>query len=115
MATLEKTSSIVQSSSRNCRLDSVLDESTIRVGGRLHKSAHWWNHMLSELRRKYWIVKGNSVARKVLSRCVVCRCVKGKTSEQKMEDLPQKRILQDLSPFSMAYFSPIEVSEEEVP
>lgn len=133
----------VPSSSRLCRLDPVLDEGLLRVGGRLHKSAmpeetkhpcilptdspisvlllrhihersghSGRNHMPSELRKKYWIVKGNSVARKVLSKCVVCRHVKGKVGQQKMADLPQERILPDLPPFTnvgVDYFGPIEV------
>jgi hypothetical protein len=68
--------------------------------------------MLSELRKKYWISKANSVARKVLSRCVVCRRARGKVGEQKMADLPAERILPDLPPFTnvgLDYFGPIEV------
>lgn len=68
--------------------------------------------MLSELRKRYWIVKGNSVAIKVLSRCVRCRCVRGKAGEQKMADLPMERILPDLPRFTnvgLDYFGPFEV------
>ncbi|KAL2089185.1 hypothetical protein ACEWY4_016084 [Coilia grayii] len=133
----------VHKSSKLCRLDPVLDEGTLRVGGRLHKSAmpeetkhpcilpkeshvsalllrhihersghSGRNHMLSELRKKYWIVKGNSVARKVLSKCVMCRRARGKAGEQKMANLPLERILPDLPPFTnvgLDYFGPIEV------
>ena len=131
IATLEMTPPRVHKGSKICRLDPVLDEGILRVGGRLHKSAmpeetkhpcilpkdshvsilllrhihercghNGRNHMLSELRKKYWIVKGNSVARKVLSRCVVCRRARGKAGEQKMADLPLERILPDLPPFT---------------
>ena len=70
------------------------------------------NYMLSELRKKFWVVKGNSAARKVISRCVVCLRMRGKTGEQKMADLPLERILPDLPPFTnvgLDYFGPIEV------
>lgn len=70
------------------------------------------NHMLSELRKRYWVVKGNSVARKVLSRFVGCRRARGKASEQKMADLPRERILPDLPPFTnvrLDYLGPIGV------
>ncbi|XP_031440139.1 uncharacterized protein LOC116224450 [Clupea harengus] len=133
----------VHKGSKICRLDPVLDEGILRVGGRLHKSAmpeetkhpcilpkdshisilllrhihercghNGRNHMLSELRKKYWILKGNSVARKVLSKCVMCRRSRGKASEQKMADLPLERILPDLPPFTnvgLDYFGPFEV------
>ncbi|KAK0132209.1 hypothetical protein N1851_032999 [Merluccius polli] len=72
------------------------------------------NHMLSELRKIYWIIKANSVARKVLSRCVMCRRVRGKAGEQKMADLPMERSLPDLPPFTnvgLVYFGPIEVKQ----
>ncbi|KAF7650068.1 hypothetical protein LDENG_00131850 [Lucifuga dentata] len=143
MVTLEKTPNRVLKNSKICRLDPVLYEAVIRVGGWLHRSAmpeetkhpcilpkdahisvlilrhihersghSGTNHMLSELRKKYWVVKGNSVARKVISKCVVCRHVRGKTGEQKMAYLPQERILPDLPPFTnvgLDYFGLIEV------
>ncbi|XDV29292.1 hypothetical protein PO909_032429 [Leuciscus waleckii] len=143
ITTLQMTPPKVKRSSRICRLDPVLDEGILRVGGRMHKSAmpdetkhpcilpkdshisilllrhihercghSGRNHMLSELRKKYWIIKANSLARKVLSRCVMCRRVKGKEGEQKMTDLPLERILPDLPPFTnvgLDYFGPIEV------
>ncbi|KAG5264251.1 hypothetical protein AALO_G00251640 [Alosa alosa] len=61
------------------------------------------NHMLAELRRRYWVVKSNTGARKVLSKCVKCRRARGKAGEQKMICLP---------PFTnvgLDYFGPIEV------
>ncbi|XP_061882235.1 uncharacterized protein LOC133633659 [Entelurus aequoreus] len=143
MATLKTASSSVRKSSNISRLDPMLDEGMLRVGGRLHRSAmpeeakhpcilpkdahistlilrhihehtghSGRNHMLSELRKKYWVVKGNSAARKVISKCVVCRRVRGKTGEQKMASLPQERILPDLPPFTnvgLDYFGPITV------
>ncbi|KAK0131909.1 hypothetical protein N1851_033296 [Merluccius polli] len=143
ITTLEMTPPRVHKSSRICKLDPVLDEGILRVGGRLHKSAmpeetkhpcilpkdshmsillsrhihercghSGRNHMLSELWKRYWIEKGNSVARKVLSRCVVCRRMRGKAGEQKMADLLLERIQADLPPFTnvgLDYFGPIEV------
>lgn len=142
-STLQMTPPRVSNSSKLCRLDPVLDDGLLRVGGRLHRSAmpddakhpcilptdshisvlllrhihersghNGRNHMLSELHKKYWIKKGNTVARKVLSKCVTCRRVRGKVGQQKMADLPLERILPDLPPFTnvgMDYFGPIEV------
>lgn len=70
--------------------------------------------MLSELRKQYRVVKGNSIARKLISKCVVCRRVRGKTGEKEMADLPRERILPDLPPFTNAvldYFGPTEVRQ----
>lgn len=70
------------------------------------------NHMLSKLRQSYWIINANAAARKVISKCIVCRRYKGKMGEQKMSDLPLERITPDLPPFTntgVDYFGPIEV------
>lgn len=116
ITTLQMTPPKVKRSSRICRLDPVLDEGILRVGGRMHKSAmpdetkhpcilpkdshisilllrhihercghSGRNHMLSELRKKYWISKANSLARKVLSRCVLCRHVEAKQVNRKWQ------------------------------
>ena len=48
--------------------------------------------MQSELRSQYWILNANSVVRHFISKCVVCRRLRGTTGEQKMADLPKERI-----------------------
>lgn len=70
------------------------------------------NHVLSRLRRKYWITSANAATRKILSDCVFCRRHRGKLGEQKMSDLPLERIVPDLLPFTnvgVDYFGPIEI------
>jgi hypothetical protein len=48
---------------------------------------------LNEVRtRGYWIIRGNSVVRSVIYKCVKCRALRGKVGEQKMADLPQDRV-----------------------
>ena len=131
---------------RSCRiykLDPVLQDGTLRVGGRLSKLAmpetmkhpailpndHHFsrllmnhihvlvghcgrNQMLSKLRTKYWIIKANSMARKITRDCVLCRRWHGTAVQQKMADLPLNRITPDLPPFThtgLDYFGPIEV------
>lgn len=57
-----------------CILPKDLRVSVLLLRHILERCGHSeWNHMLSELRKKYWIVRGNSVAIKVLSSCVVCQ------------------------------------------
>lgn len=133
----------VKKSSRIYRLDPVMVNGVLRVGGRLSRSAmpeevkhpailpkgshvsklilthihelvgHGGrNHMLSRLRRHYWILQANSAARTIIKGCHVCRRQRGKVGEQKMSDLPTDRITPDLPPFTlvgMDYFGPIEV------
>ncbi len=143
MTTLKTKSSSVLKKSSLYRLDPMLNDGILRVGGRLHKlampeetkhqvilpkDAHistlllrhaheqsgysGRNYILSHLRKKYWIVKGNSAARRIIAKCVICRHIKGRTVEQKMADLPLERILPDLPPFTnvgLDHFGPIEV------
>lgn len=125
------------------KLDPMLHDGVLLVGGRLGKSAmpserkhpillsknqhvshlilsdihkqlgHGGrNQMLSKLRCKYWITNANSVSRKIISKCVICRRFKGKLGEQRMADLPVERITPDLPPFTnvgVDFFGPIEV------
>ena len=134
----------VPKSSRIYRLDPMLKDGLIRIGGRLSRAAlsddmkypiilprqshissllirhiherygHWGrNYVLSQLRKKYWITSGNSAARSVISKCMICRCLKNRPGEQKMANLPHERTLPDLPPFSnvgMDYFGPIETT-----
>ena len=69
-------------------------------------------HMLSKLHQRYWLSGANSLARKVIKNCVICRRQQAKAGEQKMSDLPLDRITPDLPPFThvgIDYFGPIEV------
>lgn len=72
------------------------------------------NHILSTLRRKYWITGANSAVRKIMSDCCLCRRQNGRMMLQKMADLPMERILPDKPPFTntgVDYFGPIEVKK----
>ncbi len=140
---LEKGASSVQTNSDIYRLDPVLQDGLLRVGGRLRKASmpesmkhpivlskdqpicklilqhihkqvgHTGrNHMISALRKTYWITNANSACRKIVADCVICRRLQGRVGEQKMSDLPVERILPDLPPFTNAgvdYFGPIEI------
>lgn len=68
--------------------------------------------MQSRLRKKYWIIKANSAARRIITDCVVCKRQRGRVGEQKMADLPLERILPDKPAFTnvgVDYFGPIEI------
>ena len=40
----------------------------------------------------YWVIKVNTMVRNLIYRCVLCKYLRGKTSDQKMADLPLDRI-----------------------
>lgn len=68
-------------------------------------------HVIAALREKYWIIKVNAAVRRVLSKCVFCRCNHGKPNEQKMADLPRDRI-SPAPPFTYTgidYFGPFAI------
>ena len=125
------------------RLDPVLIDDLLRVGGRrslaskpfdyqhqiiLPKNDHVSNllvehyhqmsghsgieYVLSLLRERFWVVKGSSAVRKVLSRCTRCRRHQGPLCEQKMAELPVNRLTADQPPFTSVgvdYFGPLQV------
>lgn len=133
----------VKRSSHLYKLNPILQDGLLRVGGRLSRAAmpenskqpvilsrdfhitnlilqqihedtgHGGrNHMLSELRQKFWIPSANTAIRKVLGKCVTCRRLHGKAGKQLMADLPQERVLPDDPPFTRVgvdYFGPLEV------
>ncbi|XP_043214441.1 uncharacterized protein LOC122377914 [Amphibalanus amphitrite] len=67
-------------------------------------------YVLSELRTRYWVLKGNSAVRRCLHRCVKCRRRQRPVEGQKMADLPQDRVEEATHPFSSTgvdYFGPL--------
>lgn len=70
------------------------------------------NHILSKLRLKYWVPSANTIIRRVLSKCLMCRRLHGATGQQKMADLQQNRVIPDEPPFTRTgvdYFGPFAV------
>ena len=139
IADLTKTNK-VRKSSRLIKLNPVLVDGTLRVKGRLGgsllsstpcimpKDNHVTNlliqhfhrmcghagreYVLSEIRKKHWILHGNSAVRQVLSRCVHCKKIQGKVGEQKMADIPNVSLGVNLAPFAQTaidFFGPFMV------
>ncbi|GBN50878.1 hypothetical protein AVEN_270062-1 [Araneus ventricosus] len=52
-------------------------------------------HLLFQVRQKYWPIRGRNVCRKIVHNCVVCFKVKPKEYSQKMGNLPKERITPD--------------------
>lgn len=66
-------------------------------------------HVLSLLRQRFWVVRGNSTVRGVLSSCYDCRRRQSPAGQQKMGDLPEARITPEKPPFTFTgvdYFGP---------
>ena len=72
------------------------------------------NHILSELRQKFWILKARAAVKSVIRKCVICKKYQAKAANQKMADLPASRVKPDEPAFSrtgMDYFGPFEVRQ----
>ncbi len=68
---------------------------------------------IAKLRSKFWIVKVNSMTRKILKNCLTCRKIQGKPGKQEMADLPALRLDADNPPFTntgVDFFGPFQVS-----
>lgn len=133
----------VKRTSHLFKLNPILEDGLIRVGGRLGRAAmpveakhpvilakdlhisglilrhihqetghSGRNHMLSQLRQRYWIPAACAAIRRILAKCVICRRLSAKPGHQKMADLPLSRITPDEPPFSrvgLDCFGPYEV------
>ena len=49
-------------------------------------------HVLSDIRRKFWVLRANAEVRRVLNKCVGCRRRLRPPESQKMADLPEERL-----------------------
>ena len=116
----------------------------MRVGGRLKKAKipYGWKHqiilpkdhhitevitreyhnhghlgteyVLGNLRKKYWIIKGRSLIKHLLKKCITCQIRKSKNLEPKMKDLPLQRLEALKPPFcstGINLFGPILVKQ----
>ena len=69
-------------------------------------------HVLSLIRRKYWIIKELMAVRKVLSSCFDCKRRQEPPGSQKMSNLPLERVTPGEHPFTFVgvdYFGPFYV------
>ena len=69
------------------------------------------NHVLSNLRAKFWVPQGNAAVRHVISQCIHCKRGRGPCMTQAMADLPKCRVDDSVPPFShvgVDYFGPFD-------
>ena len=118
------------------------DNGIIRVGGRVDPSLtsydnqhsvllpsdHWISKLITrevhqyghpgiatttaKVRKKYWIIKGHSISKRVKRECTFCKKMEARVSEQFMSNLPQCRQQPYTPPFlytSCDYFGPVKV------
>ena len=72
------------------------------------------DHLPSLLRSKFWVIRANSVVRKLLANCFSCRWRQAPVCCQKMADLPKERVTPRQPPFShvgIDYFGPFVVKQ----
>ena len=69
---------------------------------------------LAETRLKFWIIKGRTVVRQVLSKCITCRRLRAPTETQLMADLPASRVSPNEPAFyrvGVDYFGPFTIKQ----
>ena len=57
-------------------------------------------YVLSILRHQYWVIKGRSAVRRVISGCFLCKKLGAMRGEQLMGDLPKARLIYEEPPFT---------------
>ena len=58
------------------------------------------NHLMYELRKRFWIIHGNSVVRKIIHDCTTCRTLSARPNTQLMASLPEDRVCANQPPFT---------------
>ena len=58
------------------------------------------SYMLSISRKKFWIVRASSIARRITATCVICKRLRHSAAEQKMAPLPESRVSSCKPPFN---------------
>ena len=68
----------------------------------IHRICHHQgkNYVMSELRQKYWIVKGGVTVKSIIKQCTVCRKNHARPATQKMAPLPASRVKAHEPPFA---------------
>ena len=69
-------------------------------------------HVLSVIRQSFWILRGRSLVRQILGKCVSCRSRNAPTLPQVMADLLKERLVPYLPPFTytgLDFFGPLYV------
>lgn len=120
----------VKKSSRLYKLDPIVIDGLLHIGGRLRKASlpmeskhqiillkdhitrviiddyhracsHFsGEHVLASIRQKFWITQGSSTVRSVLKKCVSWRHHQAPLSQQKMANLPESRVLAEKPSFT---------------
>jgi hypothetical protein len=90
----------VKQSSSIRKLNPILDDGLLRVGGRLSRAALPFELKHPVILQKNWLNHAPSAICKIIAKCVVCRRQHARVGEQKMSDLPSERLTADEPPFT---------------
>ena len=69
-------------------------------------------HVLSVMRQRFWILRGRSLVREIVNKCISCRRRNASTMQQTMADLPKERLVPYQPPFTYTgidFFGPFHV------
>ena len=81
----------------------------------MKKTAHSGRGMtINKIRNAgYWIINCDSAVKSLISKCVICRHLKGSICQQKMADLPREGLSQEsqITYCGIVMFGPILVKE----
>ena len=58
------------------------------------------NHILSDLRQRYWVIKAELTVKNLVKKCVICARQNAHTNSQMMADLPADRVKPNDPPFT---------------
>ena len=75
------------------------------------------NHVLAELRQRFWVINARAKVKSVLGKCVICRKYQAQVGRQKMADLPTYRVQADDPAFAITgvdYFGPFLIKQGRV-
>ena len=59
-------------------------------------------YVISQLRKRYWLIGGRGVFKGIRRECVVCNKLAGRGETQRMADLPEDRVTAGKPPFHYA-------------
>ncbi|XP_048481754.1 uncharacterized protein LOC119693943 [Plutella xylostella] len=111
---IDKVTGVSTSTTRPAILDGKHRVAQLLVEHEHRRALHGAHeHVVNELRQRYWVVKLRSAVRAAAARCLLCRRRRAAPAAQRMGPLPAARLQHHRRPFSCTgidYFGPMEIT-----
>ncbi|KAG7300640.1 hypothetical protein JYU34_014941 [Plutella xylostella] len=111
---IDKVTGVSTSTTRPAILDGKHRVAQLLVEHEHRRALHGAHeHVVNELRQRYWVVKLRSAVRAAAARCPLCRRRRAAPAAQRMGPLPAARLQHHRRPFSCTgidYFGPMEIT-----